>query len=494
VALEERLVSTHGVRSFFLKVPGKPMAIYYRFRSIENLLGEHQELENQSVFFASPENLNDPVEGFRDIYWHGDLIVWNNLFRHYLICLTAAFAWLATKGETEQITFHELPIFTDGSAFSSLEFRTTFEEIHAHFLSRPVVTEFIRAIGASDRKVRRGELQFYLQNLHLPAIDSIAAIIDPTGALSAHPRSGPAPETALQNLLAGGFGRLLKSIGPEFANVALESHAFLMSQILFEQRYRSRSHWRDANRSLVLLNFPSEYVRAVEPLLFPQWYTACFMSECENSAIWGHYGNEHRGVCLIFESQKEGDRDCLALDGIHGESINGPERSIVPVEFRRIDYADGLAEIDFYRSIGQLSAAALNSMWYGDQRGHLSVCAQDMLSDQTSWRERYWKSFYRDILRKTKDWEYEHEYRLIVSEGGSSIYKDDKSRAMRYDFHSLKGLIFGINTSIEDKLTVLEIIERKCAAIRRNDFQFFQATYSPSERRIKHQPLSWRFQ
>jgi hypothetical protein len=43
------------------------MVIYYRFSSIE-------KLENQSVLFASPEKLNDPVEGFRDIYWHGDLI------------------------------------------------------------------------------------------------------------------------------------------------------------------------------------------------------------------------------------------------------------------------------------------------------------------------------------------------------------------------------------------------------------------------------------
>jgi hypothetical protein len=66
------------------------MPDFYRFRSIRSLLGEHQELQNQSIFFASPEQLNDPMEGFRDIYWHGDTIAWNNLFRHYLICLTHA--------------------------------------------------------------------------------------------------------------------------------------------------------------------------------------------------------------------------------------------------------------------------------------------------------------------------------------------------------------------------------------------------------------------
>jgi hypothetical protein len=38
------------------------------------------------------------MEGFRDIYWHGDEIAWNNLIRHYLICLTHAFTLLSLHG------------------------------------------------------------------------------------------------------------------------------------------------------------------------------------------------------------------------------------------------------------------------------------------------------------------------------------------------------------------------------------------------------------
>ena len=36
---------------------------FYRFRKVNGLFGEHKELEHQSIYFASPEELNDPLEG-----------------------------------------------------------------------------------------------------------------------------------------------------------------------------------------------------------------------------------------------------------------------------------------------------------------------------------------------------------------------------------------------------------------------------------------------
>jgi len=36
----------------------------YRLRS--SVLGEHQELENQEIYFPSLESLNDPMEGWVD--------------------------------------------------------------------------------------------------------------------------------------------------------------------------------------------------------------------------------------------------------------------------------------------------------------------------------------------------------------------------------------------------------------------------------------------
>ena len=49
----------------------------YRFRTTEKLLDKkYQELERQEIYFADPQELNDPIEGFKDIFWSGDEIVW----------------------------------------------------------------------------------------------------------------------------------------------------------------------------------------------------------------------------------------------------------------------------------------------------------------------------------------------------------------------------------------------------------------------------------
>lgn len=64
------------------------MPFFYRFRSLDALLGDHQELEKQEIYFSPPEQLNDPMEGYKDLVWRGDKIVWRNLIKHYLLCLT----------------------------------------------------------------------------------------------------------------------------------------------------------------------------------------------------------------------------------------------------------------------------------------------------------------------------------------------------------------------------------------------------------------------
>ena len=51
------------------------MTKFYRFRSIKKFLAPcFHELERQTAFFASLDDLNDPMEGFRDLVWSGDHI------------------------------------------------------------------------------------------------------------------------------------------------------------------------------------------------------------------------------------------------------------------------------------------------------------------------------------------------------------------------------------------------------------------------------------
>ncbi len=66
-------------------------------------------MEKQSIYFARPEELNDPMEGFRDIVWQGDRIVWTNLFRHYLYGLYITYLVFKIAGDNMEIELQDIP-------------------------------------------------------------------------------------------------------------------------------------------------------------------------------------------------------------------------------------------------------------------------------------------------------------------------------------------------------------------------------------------------
>jgi hypothetical protein len=67
--------------------------------------------------------------------------------------------------------------------------------------------------------------------------------------------------------------------------------------------------------------------------------------------------------------------------------------------------------------------------------------------------------------------------------------------AVRYHFSDLLGVIFGARTSSEDKLRIMKIIEEKCRAEKRTDFEFHQVQYSRKDRSFRIAPLGLiRFQ
>ena len=157
------------------------------------------------------------------------------------------------------------------------------------------------------------------------------------------------------------------------------------------------------------------------------------------------------------------------------------------VRFRKVGYADKPGAIDFFRSVGRLRVPALMKLWYTDSDGNKSECAAHIGPDgdkKDAWRKSYWRNFYRDITIKTKDWEYEQEYRLILRSRWNKL-DEKKNRTRTYNFNSLKGIIFGIKTSDDDRLRIIEIIEGKCKQNNRTDFKFFQAYYSPEDGDIR---------
>ena len=72
-------------------------------------------------------------------------------------------------------------------------------------------------------------------------------------------------------------------------------------------------------------------------------------------------------------------------------------------------------------------------------------------------------------------------------EGTLNEFNEKEDRKLTYDFNSLKGVIFGIRTSTEDKKKIIEIIEekKKCDGNNQTDFKYFQAYYSAKDADIR---------
>ncbi|WP_179415957.1 hypothetical protein HDF19_06655 [Mucilaginibacter sp. E4BP6] len=130
----------------------------------------------------------------------------------------------------------------------------------------------------------------------------------------------------------------------------------------------------------------------------------------------------------------------------------------------------------------------LEATWYCDEDGNHSPYASHLYEQTETWRKAYWANFEQSLAIKTKEWEYEQEYRLTIS-GHFTDYKERDSRKLQYRFEDLKGLIFGIKTASLDKLRIMRIINEKCKSTGRTDFKFCQAYYSRATKQIEHQEI-----
>ncbi|MEE7628084.1 DUF2971 domain-containing protein [Methylobacter sp. Wu8] len=468
----------------------------YRLRTINSLLGEFDELQKQSIYFAEPNELNDPMEGFRDIFWNGDAIAWKNLFKHYLLCLERFCSLLVISGEEHPISIEHIPIFSSELDLPTEEYKNLFKKISCRFFSNNTISIYINKISERSTPVRRDELLFYLSSIHPIALETIFSIYEEKNLIPKRVKQSADLVISIGRLIKDDFWDAIeksskeKDRGEKLIDVLFSTQRHIHSQVNLIQRYNNILSRDTKNKNLVLVEFPEEYIKKIEKLVFPEWYTACFMSDCRNSAVWGHYGNGHTGVCLVFKPEMNSDNFYISLrNKIVGWGSGGAIYGTAQHKFYPIDYIKGIGQVNFFRSIGRLPHPTLNAAWYYNEKGERSECADDIHNSEEQWRQTYWDNFYRDITVKSKDWKYENEYRLILA-SSMTDFSDKKDRTLIYDFSSLEGLIFGINTKNEDKLKIMEILDKKLEETGREDFKFYQAYYSPEKKCIEHKEMN----
>ena len=472
----------------------------YRFRPVDAVLDKYEELAKQEIYFASPEKLNDPMEGYKDVFWSGDLIVWRNLFRHYLLCLLQTTYLCYVMGPKFDSADLKTIVFSPPENFPDASQRAIYQKICEAFRTDENIQTFLETLSTRPTPVRRDELTHYLRSLHPFALSLMMAEFEQRGIKGMFRDLGALQAHAANMKEAVARVAALKPAEPDLAEELFLGSELMMAQMELIHDYKTTPPAEAKPAIFLTRDFPASYVRALDELIHPPYFAACFVANPADASMWATYGASHTGVCLKLKTIPDGaGRPALNLNGIRGwRGSKGmemePVYSFAPHQFYKMNYSHTYPEIDFFNSIGRLPIPIMNAVWYRGENGELSSCRAARSGDTEAWRQNYWEAFQTGATCKTAEWEHEQEYRLLL---WSSLhnFQDDASRKLRYNFTDLSGIIFGTKTAAEDKLKIMRIVADKCKAEDRHDFEFHQVQYSRRERSFRIAPLGLiRFQ
>lgn len=462
--------------------------VIYRFRPIEKLLhddGITGELDSLYIYFAGREQLNDPLEGYADFFFEGDEIAWNNLLKNYLQCLSNHCSLLALG----QVDSYDLSRNILGIAANAPPgVVEIWNETYNVFMAEPTVAKFVSAWCLLG-KAHRSELFSYLDTIHFYATDIITQMLSKKGLLPKVPaRDEKKHAYRLERVRL--FTEVLSN--PNLDLVAkkemMDVHVRYNKESSLLNRFQNR-HREISQPYLEMIAFPDKYCNALEKSVYPEWYVACFMEECDDSSIWGSYGRNHTAVCLEFYVERTANAEGITLTRPNSIGSRGVGWGTDIMPLKAVSYGKDFASVDFFNSLGSLNEDSILKYWLGNTEKQLSSRAKDITENQEEWRLNYWKSFDHTATVKISHWKKEREYRLIQH---STLFDltDTKLRKLNFEFSSLKGIVFGINTSVGDKLRLMAKIENLCKEHKRKDFHFYQARYDHHTKKIAHDHLS----
>ena len=208
--------------------------------------------------------------------------------------------------------------------------------------------------------------------------------------------------------------------------------------------------------------FPRMYVEQLKEMMYPDGYVVCFSRTPTDSSMWGNYADNHRGVCFVYETDN--------FDG--HEWINFAAK---PMRIEPIKYDERTIERNFFDALNHLHFLRAEDWLTGAD--DVKSCKLDEQSAADEYYEVYREKFYR----KLPAWRHEQEYRIFLPDKFHS-YEEKFSRRLKYDSNALKGMVFGLLTSLDDKIELIQRLLRLRKTMR--DFEFFQAEFDDETQNI----------
>lgn len=442
--------------------------ILYHYRSINEYSLE--EIEKGTFYFATHEELNDPIEGYVKVFWQGDKFAWEGLLRNYIYSLAQTILQYLCEHD-----IHVSPMI-NMKQFNNVPLDEILHDLGATFLIDNEIEDLTTFYGQQKIKVNENVVRIILYFVHNKAL---RLCISKYSELNLIPKENA--DKALEDLARFEihnlpFGKInenppdaksiniISQISTNLLDDLLELH-YMQSRLNDNEISSGAKQFR--NWMTILVDFPKLYVHQLKNMIYPESYVVCFSRKNNNSAMWGNYANRHKGICLIYETD---ENNMIQIRGEH---------NTFKLQAKPILYEGNLIERNFFETFGRLTRAEVKA-WLTGADGSISS-SFEAFKDEDQWRHEYWKTHEIKTYQKLKAWESEQEYRIVLTNTFHD-FSTQESRKLQYDPKCLRGIIFGISTPEADKKQIMEkLIYRKD---KYSDFTFYQAEFDNENQTI----------
>ena len=440
----------------------------YRYRTIKNAL---RELEDGTFYFAATEELNDPIEGYLKIFWRGDKAAWEGLLKNFVCSLfytLQTYLLMSRNFEGQENflrDFRNRLVLMNLNQFKDSPLNKIFCELGENFWAEEIVREVVNFYGKADIKSCDRETEFILRTVVDAACRLCVQKCKSLGLIRkdfTEDFFDVAYEISFADLKSFGDAERKQEICA-VENLNLDAMESGLLALKFNQRNVSDFNYELKQQILRLkIFFPRMYTDRLKEIMYPNGYIVCFSATATNSAMWGNYAQNHRGVCFIYETENFNGRDVINI-------------GTKPLEVSAIKYAEQMIERNFFDTLRHLNF--LNAADWLTGAGDVKSCKLSEEETAGEYDEIYREKFYR----KTLDWQNEREYRIFLPDKFYR-YGDKFSRALRYDLNALRGIIFGLRTTLDDKFELIQKLVRLKKSLR--DFEFYQAEFDDETQKI----------
>jgi len=412
------------------------------------------EIENQEIHFSSIEELNDPLDGWQIEYFEGDDVLWENFLKNYLLNLMInSYLVFVTSDKKEFVLSKEIVHFHSKNAFieNNKGMSALYEEYEKLSFSNPSILALLNIL-IERKKMYKAELimlfglyrKILLNELNRAAQKLMGGPVFPFFSESSQ-------ETEKMEMILIGL-KNNRALGMEDIVKSMSDDLFLSFQYYHRKDALLDKDFKK-NISDFISNYPHCFINLFARSIHPEYGVVSFSKNNNNSCMWSHYADGHKGICLIFNTKQA----ILQMTN----KANHP--------FYKVNYKEVPPEVNVFRNLGMFTMKEYDEGW-STSNGRRNIYFDGYGGED--FRNNYWKYYIERATYKSIEWQSEDECRLI----SNRLFLGDKVRKLqKYDFNMLNGIVFGLNTPFATKLEIINAIEKKCRENNRRDFVFYQA-------------------